>query len=42
MRVFMAACLATTMIALGAAALLDRFMQETSASAFTEVSARID
>jgi hypothetical protein len=42
MRVFMVACLAATMIALGAAALLDRFVQEASSAAFAEPSARID
>jgi hypothetical protein len=40
-RVFIVACLAATMIAVGAAALLDHFVQESSATAFTEPSARI-
>jgi hypothetical protein len=42
MRVFMIACFAVTVIALGAAAVLVEFVQESSATAFTEPSARID
>jgi hypothetical protein len=42
MRVFMVACFAVTVIALGAAAVLVEFVQESSATAFTEPSARID
>jgi hypothetical protein len=41
MRVFMVACFAVTVIALGAAAVLVEFVQESSATAFTEPSARI-
>jgi hypothetical protein len=41
MRVFMVACLVATMIALGTAAVLDHFVQESSSTAFTEPSARI-
>ncbi len=42
MRVFMVACFAVTVIALGSAAVLVEFLQESSATAFTEPSARID
>jgi hypothetical protein len=42
MRVFMVACFAVTVIALGTAALLVEFGQELSATAFTEPSARIN
>ena len=41
MRVFIAACLITGVIAVGAAAVLDKFVQEPSSAAFTEPSARI-
>jgi hypothetical protein len=41
MRVFIAACLVASMIAVGAAAVLDDFVQESSSKAFTEPSARI-
>jgi len=41
MRVFMVACFAVTVIALGTAAVLVEFGQESSATAFTEPSARI-
>jgi len=41
MRVFIVACLAATTIALGAAALLDYLVQESSKAAFTEPTARI-
>jgi hypothetical protein len=40
MRVVLAACLAATVIALSAAAFLDRFAQEPSAAAFTELAVR--
>jgi hypothetical protein len=42
MRVFVASCLAATMIALVAAVVLVEFVQESSSAAFTESSARID
>jgi hypothetical protein len=42
MRVFIVACFAVTVIALGTAAVLVEFGQELSATAFTEPSARID
>jgi hypothetical protein len=42
MRVFMVACFAVIVIALGSAAVLVEFVQETSATAFTEPSARIN
>ena len=42
MRSFMVACLVATIIALGAAAVLDNFAQESSAAAFTDRSARIN
>ena len=41
MRVFIVACLVVTMVAVGAAAVLDHFVQESSSTAFTEPSARI-
>ena len=41
MRAFIVACFVATLIAVGAAALLDRFVQESSAAAFTEPGARI-
>jgi hypothetical protein len=41
MRVFIAACLVALMIAVGAAVVLDDFVQESSSNAFTESSARI-
>jgi hypothetical protein len=41
MRVFIVACLAATMIAVTAAALLDDLVQESSKAAFTEPTARI-
>jgi len=41
MRAFLAACVAIVVIAIGAAFVLDRFVQETSAVAFTWPSARI-
>jgi hypothetical protein len=42
MRVFMLSCLAVAIIAVGAATLLDLFVQESSAAAFTESGARIN
>ena len=42
MRIFMVACLAVMVVAVGAAALLDNFAQESSSAAFTEPSARIN
>ena len=42
MRVFVVACFAVTVIALGSAAVLVEFLQESSATTFTEPSARID
>jgi hypothetical protein len=41
MRAFIIASFAAIMIAVGAAAILDHFLQESSATAFTEPSARI-
>jgi hypothetical protein len=41
MRAFIVACCAVIAIAVGAAVVLDRFVQESSAAAFTEPSARI-
>jgi hypothetical protein len=41
MRAFLAACVAIVVIAIGAAVVLDRFVQRTSAAAFTWPSARI-
>jgi hypothetical protein len=41
MRAFAVACLVVVAIAIGAAASLDNFVQESSAAAFTEPSARI-
>jgi hypothetical protein len=40
MRTFIAACFATIVIAVGAAAILDQFVQQSSSTAFTEPSAR--
>lgn len=42
MRVFVVSCLAAAMIAVVAAAVLVGFVQESSAAAFTESTARID
>ena len=42
MRVFIVACFAVTTIALAAAAVLDGFVQESSATAYTEPTARIN
>jgi hypothetical protein len=41
MRAFLAACVAIVVIAVGAALVLDGFVQQTSAAAFTWPSARI-
>jgi hypothetical protein len=41
MRAFIVACFAAFMIAVGAAAVLDHFVQESSSTAFTEPSVRI-
>jgi hypothetical protein len=42
MRVFVVSCLAATIIALVAGAILVELVQESSAAAFTEPSARIN
>jgi hypothetical protein len=41
MRPFIAACLVAVIIALGAAAVLDNFVQQSSSAAFAEPSVRI-
>jgi hypothetical protein len=41
MRAFIIASFAAIMIAVGAAAILNHFLQESSARAFTEPSARL-
>ena len=41
MRSFLAACVAAVVIAISAAIVLDRFVQQTSAATFTLLSARI-
>ena len=41
MGAFLAACVAAVVIALGAAVVLDTFVQQTSEAAFTLLSARI-
>jgi hypothetical protein len=41
MKAFIAAGLVAVVVAVGAAAMLDNFVQESSAAAFTEPSARI-
>jgi hypothetical protein len=41
MQAFIVACCVAVAIGVGAAALLDNFVQESSAAAFTEPSARI-
>jgi hypothetical protein len=41
MRAFIVACVAARFIAIGAAAILDSFVQETAKAAFAEPSARI-
>jgi hypothetical protein len=40
MRAFIAACFATVVIAVGAAAVLEEFVQQSASTAFTEPSAR--
>jgi hypothetical protein len=42
MRAFALACLAALVIAVGLAAVLDHFVQESSSTAFTAPSARIE
>jgi hypothetical protein len=42
MRIFIVACFAVTVIALATAAVLDGFVQESSTTAYTEPSARIN
>lgn len=42
MRAFIVACLVAAIIGVGAAAVLDNFVQESSSAAFTEPSARIN
>ena len=41
MRMFIAACLVIGIIAVGAAAILDNFVQEPASAAFAEPSARV-
>jgi hypothetical protein len=41
MRVFIVACFVAGFVAVGAAAVLDNFVQESSAAAFTEPGVRI-
>ena len=41
MKAFIAACFVAIVVAVGAAAILDNFVQEASATAFAEPSARI-
>jgi hypothetical protein len=41
MRTFIAACFVAVIIALGSAALLDNFVQQSSSAAFSEPSVRI-
>jgi hypothetical protein len=41
MRAFLVACVVACVVAVGAAVILDNFVQETARSAFTEPSARI-
>jgi hypothetical protein len=41
MRAFIVACFITGVIAVGAAAILDNFLQEPSSAAFAESSTRI-
>jgi hypothetical protein len=41
MRVFAIACLTAAVIALGAAAMLDNFVQQSAAAMFTDPTARI-
>jgi hypothetical protein len=41
MRVFIVACVVAGIVAVGAAAVLDNFVQESSAAAFAEPGVRI-
>lgn len=41
MRVFIVACFVVAIIGIAAGAILDNFVQESAAAAFTETSARI-
>jgi hypothetical protein len=41
MKAFIAACFVVVAVAAGAAAILDNFVQESAAAAFSEPSARI-
>jgi len=41
MRVFTMACLFAAIVALGAAAILDNFVQESAKTAFAEPAARV-
>ena len=41
MRVFIVACLVVGIVAVGTAAVLDSFVQESSAAAFTESGVRV-
>ena len=41
MRVFLIACLFAAVVALGAAGILDHFVQESATTAFAEQSARV-
>jgi hypothetical protein len=41
MRMFIAACFVVGIVAVGAAAVLDNFVQESSAAAFTEPGVRV-
>ena len=41
MRVFIVACLVVGIVAVGTAAVLDSFAQESSAAAFTEPGVRV-
>ena len=41
MRAFIAACAVAGVVAVGAAAILDNFVQQTARAAFAEPSARI-
>jgi len=41
MRAFTVACLTAVVFAVGAAVILDNFMQQSAAAAFTEATARV-
>jgi hypothetical protein len=41
MRAFIVACLTAVLIAMGAAVILDNFMQQSAAAAFTDWTARV-